>query len=98
MSASFAAVSAKYFQINTKDMDRIETHTLKKSDTDNSLIIRLVEMEGKNQNVELKLFAPVMNLFKTNLIEDEGIDIGQRGKILNLRIGKNSIETFQLKL
>lgn len=85
---SFVSVSSPFVRVTT----------LKKSDTDNSLIMRLVEMEGKNQDIELKLSAPVMNLFKTNLIEDEGIDIGQRGKVLNLKIGKNSIETFQLKL
>ena len=71
--------------------------TLKKSETDNSMIIRLVEMEGKNQNVEIKLFAPVKHLYKTNLIEEKGIDLLQSGKILNIQIGKNAIETFQLK-
>jgi len=48
--------------------------------------------------IELKLFAPVKGLLKTNLIEDEGQDMGQSGKVLNLNIGKNSIETFRLKL
>jgi len=76
----------------------VRVTTLKKSETDNSMIIRLVEMEGKNQNVELKLFAPVNHLYKTNLIEEEGIDLGQSGKILNIQIGKNAIETFQLNL
>lgn len=85
---SFVSVSSPFVRVTT----------LKKSEPDNSLIIRLVEMEGKDQNVELKLFAPVKNLYKTNLIEEEGKDMGQSGKILNLRIGKNSIETFQLKL
>ena len=61
------------------------------------MIIRLVEMEGKIQNVEIKLFAPVKYLYKTNLIEEKGIDLLQSGKILNIQIGKNAIETFQLK-
>ncbi|MBW8324249.1 MAG: hypothetical protein K0M50_05750 [Prolixibacteraceae bacterium] len=81
---SFISVSSSFARVTT----------LKKSDTDNSLIIRLVEMEGKTQNVELKLSARVMNLYETNLIEDKGIDMGQSGKILNLNIGKNPVETF----
>lgn len=50
------------------------------------------------QKIELKLFAPVKGLLKTNLIEDEGQDMGQSGKILNLNICWNSIETYKLKL
>jgi alpha-mannosidase len=70
----------------------------KKGDDDNSLIIRIVEMQGVDQKVELKLFAPVKRILKTTLIEEEGADTGQSGKVFNLSIGKNSIETFKLKL
>jgi len=85
---SFASVSSPFVRVTT----------LKKSESDNSLIIRMVEMKGSDQMIELKLFAPVKGLLKTNLIEDEGQDMGQSGKILNLNIGRNSIETFRLKL
>ena len=70
---------------------------LKKCDADNSLIIRLVEMRGVNQKIKLELFSPVKSLLKTNLIEEWGEDTDQSGKVLNLNIGKNSIETFKLK-
>jgi len=85
---SFVTVSSPFVRVTT----------LKKSDTDNSLIIRMVEMKGIDQKIELKLFAPVKGLLKTNLIEDEGQDMGQSGKDLNLKIGRNSIETYKLKL
>ena len=85
---SFVSVSSPFVRVTT----------LKKSDTDNTLIIRMVEMKGADQKIELKLFAPVKGLLKTNLIEDEGQDMGQSGKVLDLNIGKNSIETFRLKL
>lgn len=71
---------------------------IKKSDNDNSLIMRLVEMDGKNQDVDLEMFKPIKNLFRTNLIEGEGKDMHQSGKVFDIRLGKNSIETFQLKL
>jgi len=85
---SFASVSSSFVRVTT----------IKKSDTDNSLIIRMVEMKGIDQKIELKLFTPVKALLKTNLIEDEEQDMGQSGKILNLNIGRNSIETYQLML
>ena len=69
----------------------------KKGDDDKSVIIRMVEMEGVDQNVELKLFIPVKAFLKTNLIEEEGEDTGQSGKVLKINISKNSIETYKLK-
>jgi len=85
---SFVSVSSPFVRVTT----------LKKSETDNSLIIRMIEMQGIDQKIELKLFAPVKGLLKTNLIEGEGQDMRQSGKILNLNVGRNSIETFKLKL
>ena len=69
----------------------------KKGDDDKSVIIRLVEMRGVDQNFELKLFTPVKALMKTNLIEEEIENTGQTGSVLKLNIGKNSIETFKLR-
>ncbi|MEI6047403.1 MAG: glycosyl hydrolase-related protein [Bacteroidota bacterium] len=85
---SFVSVSSPFVRITA----------LKKSENDNSLIIRMIEMEGKDKKVDLKLWFPVKSLIKTNLIEEEQKDKGQSGKVFNLDIGKNSIETFKLKL
>lgn len=71
---------------------------LKKSDDDNSIIMRMVEMEGTDKNIGLEFFIPVNHLLKTNLIEGDGLDTGQTGKELTIKIGKNSIETFKLDL
>lgn len=72
--------------------------TIKKSDDDNSVIIRMVEMEGKSKDVEIKLFTPVKNLYRTNLIEGEEKDMRQSGGVIDIPLEKNSIETFKLKL
>jgi alpha-mannosidase len=69
---------------------------LKKSETANSLIMRIVEMEGFDKKVDMKFYFPVKNLFKTNIIEEDSKDTGLKGKVLNLDIGKNSIETFRM--
>jgi alpha-mannosidase len=70
---------------------------IKKSEDDNDLTIRLVEMTGVNQKSDLEIFRPIKNLLKTNLIEEVGKDLSQNGKILKLNMGKNSIETYKLK-
>ena len=85
---SFVSVSSPFVRLTT----------LKKSDNDNSLIMRLVEMQGAEKEINVKMFSPVKSLMKTNLIEEEEQDTGQSGKVFNLKIGKHSIETFKLKL
>jgi hypothetical protein len=57
----------------------------------------MVEMEGADKKIDLKLFTPVKSFMKTNLIEEDEQDTGQNGNVLKLDIGKNSIETFKLK-
>ncbi len=84
---SFVSVSSPFVRITA----------FKKGDDDKSIIIRLVEMRGVDQNIELKLFTPVKALLKTNLIEEEVENTGQTGSVLKLNIGKNSIETFKLR-
>jgi alpha-mannosidase len=87
-SLSFIAVSSPFVRVTA----------LKKSDDDNSLIIRMIEMKGDDHNIELDLFTPIKNVIKTNLIEEEEKDMKQSGKKIKLNIGKNAIETFKLEL
>jgi alpha-mannosidase len=69
---------------------------IKKSESGSNLILRMVEMEGIDEKVELKFYFPVKSLFKTNIIEEEPKDMGQKGKVLKIDIGKNAIETFRI--
>ena len=71
---------------------------IKKCDNDNSLIIRLVEMEGKDKEVELVLPQEVKDVIRTNLIEEEEERLGLCGKTLRLKMGHHAIETFKLIL
>ena len=79
------------------DGDLLLLTAFKKSEDDNSLIIRMVEMNGSEQKIGLQLFAPVEKLYKANLIEGDEKDTGQSGKDFRLDIGHNSIETYKLK-
>jgi alpha-mannosidase len=83
---SFISTSSQFVRITA----------LKKSETGNSLILRMVEMEGKDEKIEMKLYFPVKALFKTNIIEEDEKNTGQNGNLLNIDIGKNSIETFRM--
>jgi len=85
---SFLSVSSPFVRMTT----------LKKSDDDRSLVIRLVEMEGTDKDITLKLFSPVKSILKTNLIEESDQQTGPGGKTFQLSVGKNSIETLKLKL
>ena len=71
---------------------------IKKSESGSSLIMRMVEMNGMDEKVDLKFYFPVKALYKTNLIEEDPVDTGQKGKLLKIEIGKNAIETFRIDL
>jgi alpha-mannosidase len=85
---SFISTSSPFIRITA----------LKKSETGRSLILRMVEMEGIDEKIDLNFYYPVNSFLKTNLVEEEETNTGQKGKLLNLSIGKNSIETFRMDL
>ena len=85
---SFVSTSSPFVKITA----------LKKSESGNSLILRMVEMEGVDKQVELKFYFPIKSLYKTNIIEEEPEDAGMKGKVLKIDIGKNAIETFRIDL
>lgn len=49
----------------------VRISTIKKSEKSDDIIIRLVEMEGKDKQPSVKLALPFKELIKTNLIEEE---------------------------
>lgn len=71
---------------------------IKKSDKDNNMIIRLVEMEGKDKEVVLILPEEVKGVIRTNLIEQEKEILPLSGKVLRLKMGHHAIETFKILL
>jgi len=77
--------------------DMIMLTALKKSEDDNSIIMRMTDMGGADQNADLELFMPFSKIYKTNLIEEDEKDSGLSGRSFSLKIGKNSIETLKLK-
>lgn len=72
--------------------------TVKKCEDDNSLIIRLYDIEGKDSEVKLETFFPLAGGEHTNIIEEEGKPIPVSGQSFQTKIGHHAIETFKLLL
>ena len=43
----------------------------KKSEDNGSVTLRMTDMSGMEQNVQLELFMPFQKLYRTNLIEED---------------------------
>ncbi len=93
-NSSGSLPSSRSFVSVSDPMVRIST--LKKSEDDNALILRLVEMEGKDKQVELTFHQPFKQVFKTNLVEENPESLGQSGTTLKVPMGKNAIEAYKI--
>jgi alpha-mannosidase len=69
---------------------------IKKCDDDNSLILRLFEIEGRSISGSLTSYFDLDRAFETSLIEEVNEEVGIRTNQLPLEIGKHAIETFKL--
>jgi len=74
----------------------VRISTVKKSEDGDDVIIRLVEMEGKDKQPTVGLSMPFKELIKTNLIEQEENKLEASGKSFKVNMGHNAIETFKL--
>lgn len=69
---------------------------MKKADNDDAVILRLVEMEGKDKDVTVRLPFKADSVFRCNLIEDVQEQMPGSGSTVRLHIGHHAIETFKL--
>ena len=60
------------------------------------MIIRLLEAEGADKSIDINLYQKIETISKTNMIEDNLVDLKQRGKVINIKIGKNSVNTYKM--
>ncbi|SMG41193.1 glycoside hydrolase family 38 N-terminal domain-containing protein [Arenibacter troitsensis] len=74
----------------------VRISTIKKSEKNNDVILRLVEMEGKDKEPTIELAVPFKQLVKTNLIEEEESKLPSTGKEFKVNIGHNAIDTYKL--
>ena len=72
--------------------------SIKKCEDDDSLIVRLYDIEGRDSQPALKCFLPVRSARHTDIIEEPGTDIRWSGNEVRLPVGHNAIETVKLDL
>jgi len=70
--------------------------TMKKSEDDEDLVIRVQEAEGVDKDISLKLSQAVKSTWKTDMIEENPESLNQQGDVLRLPLGKHAVETFKL--
>ena len=72
--------------------------SFKKAEDSDDIIMRILETEGTNKNLKVKLYWDIQKVIKTTLIEEEMAPIPVSNTELNTNIGKSAIETYKLKL
>ena len=69
---------------------------IKMAEDDDSVVVRLVELEGRDTNAALRFALPVQSAAQTNLIEEEARPLLLENGTLPLHLGHHAIETFKL--
>ncbi len=70
--------------------------TMKKAEDGDTVILRVYDIEGKNTEAAVELFASVKRAERTNLIEEEGVELKPRKGRLILPVGHHAVETLKL--
>ena len=71
--------------------------TIKMAEDSDDAVIRLVEMDGKDQDVKLESFKRILEAKHANLIETDELPIETKGKGLFLKLGHHAIETIKIR-
>jgi alpha-mannosidase len=71
--------------------------TIKKAEDDDSVVIRVYELEGRDVETNLDFFMPVAAAEKTNIIEEEGVAIRAGKTGVKIPVGRHAIETVKLR-
>jgi hypothetical protein len=70
--------------------------TIKKCEDDDSVVVRLYDLEGRDTKPLLTTFLPVRGVSHANLIEQKQDGIAAHGNELSLPVGHHAIETYRL--
>jgi alpha-mannosidase len=79
------------------DQEQVLVSTIKKSEDGDAVIIRLVDLEGKDKNLKLNCFRNITAAAQTNLIENPEKNLPADGNILPFELGHHAIETFRIE-
>jgi len=83
--------------VSTSDPFAVIT-AMKKAEDDTDVVIRLMEAEGEDKNIEVELNKEVQGLSKTDMIEENPEELDQQGKVLKIQLGKHAVDTYKMQL
>jgi alpha-mannosidase len=70
--------------------------TVKKCEDDDSIVVRLYDIEGKDADLTLTSFLPLARAERVNMIEEEGKALPCVAGVLRINLGHHFIETLKL--
>ena len=76
--------------------ENVIVSAIKKCDDDNSVVVRLYDIEGRDSDVTLDTFFPMAAAEHTNIIEADSQTMAVSGNSLKTKIGHHAIETYKL--
>ncbi len=82
--------------VNVSDPFAVIT-TIKKAEDDNDVVIRFQEAEGVDRDIKVELSNEVKSIAKTDMIEENPVDMKQSGKVIRVSLGKHSVDTYKMK-
>ncbi len=71
--------------------------TIKKAEDDDSVVVRVYELEGRDVEAALDSSFPVASAEKTNIIEEEGAALRAGKSGVKIHVGHHAIETVKLR-
>ena len=79
------------------DAENILISAIKKSEDENSIIMRMVDLEGKTTHATINWFGQINEVTKTNIIEEEDKPLLKNVSEINMKITPYSIETIRIR-
>ena len=70
--------------------------TIKKCEDSDGVVVRLYDAEGKDTSTALRLFTPIQTAFRTDLIEEEPVEIPCNEHSVSIDLGHHAVETLLL--
>ncbi len=86
--------SMSFFHTNSPN---VLVSTVKKAEDRDAVVARIVDMEGKDRTVKFISFKPIRDAHRTNLIESKEGPLPSKKNEIEIRLGHNSIDTFEFK-
>jgi alpha-mannosidase len=80
------------------DKDNVIVSTMKKTKDEDNYIIRLYEVAGEDSEVTVTFPFTLGKVWKTDMIEENGVEIQSGSNSFTAKVGHHAIETFKVQI